>query len=113
MNLKVIARNYHWDCGDGCCSESRMTYELMDGTDKFYVETLYSDPASSKESFLSEIDAHGNFDMFEALRERLKQEENQSDELIKVLDNPFADLHDLMKLIPFEFIHTEDEYDNY
>lgn len=47
--LKIIAQNYQWSCGDGCCYESKhkLHFFIKDSEDnryvKFYCEDLYGD----------------------------------------------------------------------
>ena len=105
--LTIIARNYYWECGDGCCSEGRQQYELKVGNNKFHFETLYETPCYTKEEFIREIDYKGNIGtMAEAILEEFEEVES--------LLTPFElnSLSSILKHIDFDFIYTDNQYDD-
>lgn len=65
--LKVISQRYEWNCGDGCCSESKhtITFLIKDSNDghwsSFYVEDVYVD---APETF-KDLIVHYSEDTFE------------------------------------------------
>lgn len=80
--LKIVARNYEWDCGDGCCSESKR-------------QLIYFDEGSSVE--------------FDELYNTSPPE--TKDEMIYYLQNSQRDICKKYLEEGFEFVHTTDEYD--
>ena len=101
--LTIIARNYEWECGDGCCYESRRTYELKEGSDKFYVDTYYHEVASSLHELLYKNDG----EMIEAILNRYTKVE------AKLSAFERYSLEAVLKHIDHEFIYTDDQYDDF
>ena len=110
--ITVIARNYQWECGDGCCSESKQRYELKYGNDFFYAENIYCEPSQIKEGFISEMQYKSSYEMFEAFKKRLLIEETEIPmPLISLLHEPFTTFGEVLEKIDFDYIYTLDEYD--
>lgn len=110
--ITVIARNYQWTCGDGCCSESKQRYEFKYGEEYVHFDNIYCEPAETKEQFISAMKQKGTYDIFEAIKKRLLLEVDEIPEkVLKLLYAPFSTLGEILEQIEFEYVYTLDEYD--
>lgn len=89
MKVQIISRNYEWDCGDGCCSESRRQVEIYTETeDKFFGENIFPQPPEFLETVLQN----------EAVQEFLTTIQSRAE--LSGTDQ-----------FEFEFVYTETEFD--